>query len=52
MEAIVYHTLIDREKAELVNGKPDVGVVERGVVTKEIVHLTNDRWKRSLCCCI
>ncbi|UPM52613.1 hypothetical protein [Gottfriedia acidiceleris] len=43
--AIVYHTLSDKDKAELVNDKPDGGgVVERKVVTKEIAHLTDESY--------
>ena len=43
--AIVYHTLSDKEKAELVNGKPDGGgIVERKVVTKEIAQLTDESY--------
>lgn len=45
ISAIVYHTLSDKEKAELVNGKPDGGgIVERKVVTKKIAHLTDESY--------
>ncbi|MFF3024023.1 hypothetical protein ACFVRR_15440 [Gottfriedia sp. NPDC057948] len=43
--AIVYHTLSDKEKAELVNDKPDGGgIVERKVVTKEIAQLSDEKY--------
>ncbi|MEE6452802.1 hypothetical protein RAH41_19745 [Gottfriedia acidiceleris] len=43
--AIVYHTLSDKEKTELVNGKPDGGgIVERKVVTKKIAQLTDESY--------